>query len=538
MMKSARSNTEIGEINSGKHKPFQLCKWLRTNKPENTYDNYQHKNIGGVIDTKAAKKFSFDVGWVLVNSMVVLLLHFLQKPIVARYLGPDGLGLYSMVTMIAGIIVLIAGMGIDSAVVKYVAEYKDDKNRLHALFSSAFITVAIFGVTASIVLFVLSDKFASIFDMSSLSPLLKIYAFVFPFSLTYGIILGVLNGLREMKYYSFIKTLYSILMFLFILTFLFLGFGVKGAVIGDMLALIVATLIVGIIIKKFVHFAISDYRKNTKMLTSFGSRLVGAGMIGQIYHYIDILMIGYFLTSTEVGHYAVAMSLSRFFWLVPRAMATVAYPTISECWAKNDIQAINKLVDKSTKYCACILVFAGMSVIFFAKDIIIFLFTPEFLPAVLPLTILIIGTVTSGILRPITVIFASTGKVNLVLIISAIGAVGDILLNIALIPTYGIIGAATATTTSYVIGVGILIYLLRKMFAIKFDVSWYTKMAMLVGMSVTLFYGLSFLNHYLSATISLLLYTIVAIKYLLTNEDRTHFVSIAKHVLHGDFIKI
>jgi len=142
---------------------------------------------------KAVKKFAFDVGWVFTGSMVVLLLHFLQKPIMARYLGPDGLGLFYMVLMIAGIITLIAGLGLDGAVVKYVAEYKEDKRRLNAVFSSALITVAIFGVVAGIVLFILSDTLASIFDTPSLSYLLKIYAFVFPFSLMYGVILGFLN---------------------------------------------------------------------------------------------------------------------------------------------------------------------------------------------------------------------------------------------------------------------------------------------------------------------------------------------------------
>ena len=276
--------------------------------------------------------------------------------------------------------------------------------------------------------------------------------------------------------------------------------------LGFVFAIIAAMGIAMVIIKRFVHFTFSDYKKNTKMLASFGSRLVGANMIGQIYYYIDTIMIGYFLTSTDVGYYAVAISLSRFFWLVPRAMSTVAYPAISEYWAKDNHHAINKLVDKSTKYSACILVFAGMSVIFFAKDIIAFIFTPEFLPAVLPLTILIIGTVTSGILRSVGGIFASVGKVNLVLKISAIGAVGDIILNIALIPTYGIIGAATATTAAYVLNVGITIYFLRKVLAIKLDTSWYTKMAILIGISVILFYGLGFLNHYLSSLIALLLY--------------------------------
>jgi O-antigen/teichoic acid export membrane protein len=491
-----------------------------------------------MIDMKTAKKFAFDVGWVFASSIIVLLLHFFQKPIMARFLGPDGLGLFSMAMMIIGIIELIALFGIDGALIKFVAEYKERKERVDSLVSSAFFTILIVGIIVSSALFVFSDTFANVFDMPSLSLLLKIYAFVFPLSLAHGIIVSYFTGLREMRYYAFFRVLQASLALVFILAFLIIGLGVEGAMLGTAFAIFVTVSVAMVIVKKFVRFTFSDYKKNTKTLSSFGSRLVGANMISQIYYYIDTIMIGYFLTSTEVGYYAVAISLSRFVWLVPRAMATIAYPAISEYWAAGNHQAISKLVDKTTKYCACILMFAGMSVIFFAKDIITFLFTPEFLPAVLPLIILIIGTVTSGILRPITVIFASTGKVNLVLIISAIGAVGDILLNIALIPTYGIIGAALATTVSYVVGVGVTIYLLRKMFAIKFDASWYTKMAMLVGIPVTLFYGLGFLNNYLFAMIALFLYPIVVIAYLLTKEDRTYFVSIAKHIMRGDFMKV
>ena len=501
------------------------------------YENCQHKNIWRVIAIKAAKKFAFDVSWVFASSIIVLLLHFFQKPIMARFLGPDGLGLFSMAMMIIGIIELIAVFGIDGALTKFVAEHKERKEKLYSLVSSALITILIVGIIVALALFIFSNTIASVFNMPSLSLLLKIYAFVFPLSLAHGIIVSYLTGLREMRYYAFIIVLQASLALAFILAFLIIGLGVEGAMLGTVFAIFVTVSVAMVIVKRFVHFTVLDYKKNTKVLASFGSRLVGASMINQIYYNIDILMIGYFLTSTDVGYYAVAISLSRFFWLVPRAMATIAYPAISEYWTAGNHQAISKLVDKTTKYCACILMFAGMSVIFFAKDIITFLFTPEFLPAVLPLIILTIGTVTSGILRPIGVIFASTGKVNLVLIISAIGAVGNVLLNIALIPTYGIIGAAIATTTSYVIGFGITMFLIWKIFTIKFDVLWYTKMAMLVGMLVTLFQGLGFLSYRLSAMIALFLYTIVVIKYLLTKEDRTYFASIAKHIMRGDFMK-
>lgn len=491
-----------------------------------------------MVISKTAKKFTFDVGWVFTSSIIVLLLHFFQKPIMARFLGPDGLGLFSMAMMIISIIELIALFGIDNALVKFVAEYKERKEKVYSLVSSAFFTILIVGIIVSSALFVFSDTIANVFDMPSLSLLLKIYAFVCPLSLAHGIIVSYFTGLREMRYYAFIMVLQASLALVFILAFLIIGLGVEGAMLGTVFAIFLTVSVAMVIVKKLVRFTFSDYKKNTKTLASFGSRLVGVNMINQIYYNIDIIMIGYFLTSTEVGYYAVAISLSRFFWLVPRAMATVTYPAITEYWAAGNHQAISKLVDKTTKYCACILVFAGMSVILLAKDIITFLFTPEFLPAVLPLIILIIGTVTSGILRPIGMIFASTGKVNIVLIIAAIGAVGDVLLNIALIPTYGIIGAALATTTFYVIGVGVTIYFLKKFFVIKFDAPWYIKMAVLVGISVTLFYGLGFLNNYLSITIVLIFYTIVVIKYLLTKEDRTYFASIAKHIMRGNFLKV
>ena len=123
------------------------------------------------------------------------------------------------------------------------------------------------------------------------------------------------------------------MIFLFIVTFLFLGFGVKGAVIGDMLALIVVMVIAGIIMKKFVHFTISDYRKNTKTLTSFGSQLMFGNAKNIINYQADTLLIAYFLTATDVGYYAVAVSLSRFFWRIPKSIQMVAYPAISEYWS-------------------------------------------------------------------------------------------------------------------------------------------------------------------------------------------------------------
>lgn len=479
------------------------------------------------------KKFAFDVGWVFAGSVVILALHFLQNPIMARYLGPDGLGLYSMVTMIAGIIALIAGLGVNGAVVKYVAEYKNDEGKLHAVFSSAFITMLIFGVVASIILFVLSDKFASMFDTPSLSPLLKIYAVIFPFSLAYEIIMGLFNGLREMKYYSFINTFQGILTFSFIIAFLFLGFGVKGALVGTMLAVIASMSISAIGMRKFVHFTSSNYKKYTKKLTFFGSQLMLANAINIINYRADILLIAYFLTATDVGYYAVAVSMSRFFWRIPQSIQMIAYPATSEYWAKDKISSLNKMIDKSMKYSACFLLIVGLGTWFFAKEIIVFLFGQAFSSSILPFQILVIGTAIYGIVIPIGGTLAGIGRPDLSLKIGAAAATANVILNVLLIPRFGIAGAAAATITSFIIIVILFIYFIIKLTKVNIGVKWYASLFTITLLAMAVFSRFSeWINSYFLGSLILSIYAIIIFLFFLTKEDKTTFKELINSILY------
>ncbi|MDY6931394.1 MAG: flippase [Halobacteriota archaeon] len=487
------------------------------------------------IGTK--EKFTFDVGWIFGSSIIVLLLHFLQKPIMARYLGPDGLGLFSMTTMLMGIAELVLLLGIDGALIKFVAEHKESEEKVSSLTSSAFVTASIIGVVSSLALFLLSDAFASIFEMPLLSSLIRIYSIIFTFSLVSGIITSFLSGLREMRYNAFLKVIRASFGLIFIVALLMVGLGPEGAIIGTSLAIFAEVSIGLFFVSKFTRFNISGYKENTKTLASFGSRLVGVNMIGQIYQYVDVMMIGYFLNATEVGYYSVAISFSRFFWLVPRAVASVAYPAISEYWAKENINAINKLVDKATKYTACLLTFGGIAIVLFSKDVITLLFTSEFLPAVIPLGILTFGTVISGIFRSIGGIFAGIEKVDLALKISAVGSVLAILLNLFLIPTLGLIGAAVATTSVYILDASLTLYYLKSSISLRFDNMWYLKMLLIMGVTAAIYYVLGFFNHYIASVIAIIFYVAATIRVLLTGEDIDFFINIANKVLKGDFLR-
>ena len=82
---------------------------------------------------QTSKKFAFDVGVTFLASVVTLPLGFVITILLGRYLGAGDLGLYRMTTTIYGIAMLVATIGILAAMVKYVAEFKDDRTKFNLI---------------------------------------------------------------------------------------------------------------------------------------------------------------------------------------------------------------------------------------------------------------------------------------------------------------------------------------------------------------------------------------------------------------------
>ena len=85
------------------------------------------------------KKFAFDVGITFIASVITLPFGFVITIVLGRYPGAGDLGLYRMTSTIYGIAMLVA-IGIPAAMIKYVAEFKDDRTKFNQIVSSGVIT--------------------------------------------------------------------------------------------------------------------------------------------------------------------------------------------------------------------------------------------------------------------------------------------------------------------------------------------------------------------------------------------------------------
>ncbi len=185
------------------------------------------------------------------------------------------------------------------------------------------------------------------------------------------------------------------------------------------------------------------------------------------------------------------------------------------------------------KYCTVILVLIGLGVSFFANDIITIIFKPDFVSAVLPLQILLIGTVIRGsIAQPIGGSLTGIGRPELTLKIIAIIAAINLTLDIILIPQIGIVGAAIATTISLAGGAFVNLGLVVKHLSIKIDYKWFLGILGVVLFATILFkFGIVFVNPFLVGGAILISYPFLVFRFFLTKEDKDIFKSLAYSIL-------
>jgi stage V sporulation protein B len=468
-----------------------------------------------------AKKFALDVSHTFIASIINMFLIFVISIILARHLGAYDLGLYRLTYTFYGVATMVGALGIPVAVIKYVAEYKDDGVNLDKIVSSAIITSLIAGVVIGILIYMLSQNLADLFRMQQIKSLLVLLSPVFPFILVNSILFGTLNGLRKMKRYAIALILQQALITASTVILIYYDFGVSGAIMSIVISSIGMSAYLIYSCRGYFHLVLDGYLETTKKLAAFGAKMFGANLINMINLQADVVFLGYFLTATNVGYYSAATGLSKFFLVVPQAIQTVSYPATTEYWTKKNIPGLQKMLDKSVRYSALALMPAGLAIGFFAEDIVSRIYGNAFQQSALPLQILLIGTVIFGVAcTSIGGSLAGINRPDLSLKAAGISATANVILNVALIPRFGIAGAAIATCTSLIIMTLIFGLMTTRTLSIKMDIRWFVMMiiAAFLG-SLTFIVGIQFFNQYLLGSVILIIYTALALGIILKRDD-------------------
>lgn len=404
-----------------------------------------------------------DIQWSFISLITASFVQLLLRIMLSKDLGPTGLGIYTLVFTVYMFGMQFSAFGIEAALIKFIAQNKGNQRQINQYISSGIMISIISGSIIGLILYSFSRTIAiGLFDNIQMVDLLKTTALCFPFISIQKSVLGTLNGFRDMKSYAFINILLNISTLFLSLFLVSLNMGIMGAVIGFVLPTILVGALSLLYVKSNVAFPLNIWSTANKELVTFGFYVVLASSVGIVNMQIDSVCIGYFMEETYVGYYSVAIIFAQGIILFPQALQKVTTPTIATLYSKNNFVEIKELIrDVSCKTFALAL-FISILIIYFGKVLITILFTEEFLPAYIPLTILLIGYVVFSMFASIGGTLSSIGKVKMIFKISAFSAFLNTLLNVALIPKFGLIGAASATSLSLITTVIINYYFIHK----------------------------------------------------------------------------
>jgi O-antigen/teichoic acid export membrane protein len=477
------------------------------------------------------RQFLKDTGWSFLSLAVSAGLIFILRIFLARYYGAADLGLYTLSFTAYSFGLVLSGFGFGAGLTKYVAEKRQNPDEVKLLTTSGIIVSLLTGCLTGIILYFASPYIANhFFKMPELTILFRIVSLSFPFIALEKAILGLLNGIRWMRFYAFINIAQNILVIILTVSLTLSGLDIKYAVFSFVLPIILVSIFSLYYVRKYISIPnLKTGASAMKLLVPFGFYVSLSASLGYIQTYANTTLLGYFMTRADVGIFGVATTLMQLMWLPSQAIQMITTPMIASYWGTNEIEKIEYLVNKCMKWAALYAVFAAFLMGFLSQDILKLLFGLEYLPASFPLQIMLSGSVLSAMLNSVGGALSSTAFVKKIFMITGIAVILNIILNTIFIDFFGLVGAATATSISMIISSVMQFYFIQRLIKIKIDWQWFARIfSFALLLSVCTFLLSRIFNLYIVVGATFAVLIIILGKYFLNQEDRDHLRNIIR----------
>jgi O-antigen/teichoic acid export membrane protein len=173
---------------------------------------------------------------------------------------------------------------------------------------------------------------------------------------------------------------------------------------------------------------------------------------GYVYSWVDVAIIGAFLTPAAVGAYEIAWRVTEAVVILSNAVAVSVLPKISEWHAEGATDRIGRLVSDATVPSLVLVIPAFGGAVVLSREILVFVFGSEYAVATLVLVILTGEKIVQAVYRLFHRSLHGIDRPDLAARTIVLTLLANLTLNLLLVRPLGIEGIAVATTASFTLG--------------------------------------------------------------------------------------
>lgn len=367
----------------------------------------------------------------------------------ARYLGPEGKGIYVLALLIPHLAVNALTLGIGSASIYFIARGERDPGT--ALGTSLAVVLPLglaFTVMAETLLrtgwwSTPHERYVSL-AIWSVTP-----------TMGAALIRSAMLGVQRYNLFNWLTVIDKAIL----LTLLVVG----GVFSGRDLWTLCSLFVLASFLSFAVFFTLWHRKVRARLAIDFryARRALHYGLRGHVgwlaemlNYRLDMLFVEGLAGATALGLYSAAVSMAETLWILPGCIGLVIVPRLAS--STKDSQVITAFL---CRVLAPLVVGASLALACLGGPFIRILYGKSFEGSLAPLLLLLPGVALLSIVKVLVADFAARGRPGLISAISWISLSVTVILDLVLIRPYGAQGAAIASTMAYSVSTAVTVFL-------------------------------------------------------------------------------
>ena len=298
--------------------------------------------------------------------------------IIARILGSEQYGLYTISTIIPTLLLLFVNPGIDQGITKYSASLrtKGKKDRIVKLLAHGILFKTTLATAAFAVCLIFADQFSIlILNRPDMTGYMQLASIIIVFQAIHTTIGAAFVGVDRTEYSALTATIQAVVKVVAAPALVIIGLSIAGALIGSVLSFLVASLlgICFLIVKIYRPLNHSNpstepFSNNLRMLIRYGLPLYASALIYGFTQQYQYILLSIFTTDYEIGNFKAATNFGILLNSLAIPIATILLPAFSKLESKK--QDIREFLRMAIKYTSMAIIPLATILILYAPEIV------------------------------------------------------------------------------------------------------------------------------------------------------------------------
>jgi O-antigen/teichoic acid export membrane protein len=397
----------------------------------------------------------------LVGRMIGLALDFVAQVLIVRYLEKTEYGAFALALSVVAIGTTVCLLGLERTVGRFAPIYqeKGDLGRMWGTITVVIGTVVTTGLAVVLAAYAFQGVIGGVVQNELALSILLLMIVLSPLQALDSLLIALFATFGSARSIFFRRYVFApVLQLSIVVAIIATGGGVRQLALGYVVVAAAGILLYSVVLLRLLQKEglLAELRRDTLRLPTreifaFAIPLLASDLVMVLRTSLTVILIEVLRSTTEVAEYRAVMPIAIQNLFVATSFRFIFTPGASRLFARDDRQALNDLYWQTAAWIAILSFPLFALCIGFAEPLTVLLFGEQYRGAGTVLTILCIGFYVNGAVGFNSLVLRVFGRVRYMVTADLLTAAIHIVVAVVLIRQYGAVGAAIATTATFLL---------------------------------------------------------------------------------------